>query len=77
VIAYVKAHESDVVISVVNIDPRNAQEGLVVVPADLGLPPAFGVRDVLDGSGYDWRLGGNYVRLEPGHRQAHVLEVLR
>jgi starch synthase (maltosyl-transferring) len=77
VIAYVKAHESDVVISVVNIDPRNAQEGLVVVPADLGLPPAFGVRDLLDGSGYDWRLGGNYVRLEPGHRQAHVLEVLR
>jgi starch synthase (maltosyl-transferring) len=76
-IAYVKAWEGDVVLSVVNIDPRNAQEGLVVVPADLGLPPVFGVRDVLDGSGYDWRLGGNYVRLEPGHRQAHVLEVLR
>jgi len=75
-IAYVKAFEGDVVISVVNIDPRNTQEGLVVVPADLGLPPAFGVRDVIDGSGYDWRLGGNYVRLEPGHRQAHVLEVL-
>ena len=51
------------------------QRGMRVI-ADLGLPPVFGVRDVLDGSGYDWRLGGNYVRLEPGHRQAHVLEVL-
>jgi starch synthase (maltosyl-transferring) len=68
------------VISVVNIDPRNAQEGLVTVPADLGLAPVFGVRDVLDGSGYDWRLGGNYVRLGGGgdsSRQAHVLEVIR
>jgi starch synthase (maltosyl-transferring) len=76
-IAYAKVHESDVILTVVNIDPHNTQEGLVTVPADLGLPPAFAVRDVLDGSGYDWRLGGNYVRLEPGHRQAHVLEVLR
>jgi starch synthase (maltosyl-transferring) len=79
-IAYAKAWEGDVVISVVNIDPRNAQEGLVTVPADLGLAPVFGVRDVLDGSGYDWRLGGNYVRLGGGgdsSRQAHVLEVIR
>jgi starch synthase (maltosyl-transferring) len=76
-IAYAKVFGDDVVLSVVNIDPRNAQEGLITVPADLGLPPVFGVRDVLDGSGYDWRLGGNYVRLEPGHRQAHVLEVIR
>jgi starch synthase (maltosyl-transferring) len=76
-IAYAKAHEGDIMLTVVNIDPRNAQEGLITVPADLGLPPVFGVRDVLDGAGYDWRLGGNYVRLEPGHRQAHVLEVLR
>jgi starch synthase (maltosyl-transferring) len=74
-IAYAKVHEGDVVLCVVNLDPHNVQEGLVTVPADLGLPPVFGVRDVLDGSGYDWRLGGNYVRLEPGHRQAHVLEV--
>jgi starch synthase (maltosyl-transferring) len=75
--AYAKVFGDDIVLSVVNIDPRNAQEGLITVPADLGLPPVFGVRDVLDGSGYDWRLGGNYVRLEPGHRQAHVLEVIR
>ena len=76
-IAYAKIHGPDVVLTVVNIDPHTTQEGLVTVPADLGLPPVFAVRDVLDGTGYDWRLGGNYVRLEPGHRQAHVLEVLQ
>jgi starch synthase (maltosyl-transferring) len=77
-IAYAKVHEGDVVLCVVNLDPHNVQEGLVTVPADLGLPPVFGVRDVLDGSGYDWRLGANYVRLGAGGdpiRQAHVLEV--
>jgi starch synthase (maltosyl-transferring) len=76
-IACAKVHDGDIVLVVVNIDPHHTQEGLVTVPADLGLPPVFAVRDVLDGWGYDWRLGGNYVRLEPGHRQAHVLEVLR
>jgi starch synthase (maltosyl-transferring) len=76
-IAYARVQDGDVVLVVVNIDPHHTQEGLVTVPADLGLPPVFAVRDLLDGSGYDWRLGGNYVRLEPGHRQAHVLEVLQ
>jgi starch synthase (maltosyl-transferring) len=45
------------------------------VPAHLGLPPAFQVQDLLDGQRYDWRLGGNYVRLGPGARQAHVMRV--
>jgi starch synthase (maltosyl-transferring) len=39
------------------------------------LPPVFNVRDVLDDSSFQWRIGRNYVRLEPGVRQAHVLEV--
>jgi starch synthase (maltosyl-transferring) len=71
-IAYAKRSREDVVITVVNIDPRFPQEGLAVVPASLGLPPAFTVRDVLSGERYGWRIGGNYVRLEPGIRQAHV-----
>jgi starch synthase (maltosyl-transferring) len=39
------------------------------------LPPAFQVQDLLDGTRYDWRMGGNYVRLGPGLRQAHVLRI--
>ncbi len=72
-IAYAKRTGDDVVICVVNIDPQWAQEGSVTVPAHLGLPPAFGVRDLLAGEAFDWRIGPNYVRLEPGG--AHVLEV--
>jgi starch synthase (maltosyl-transferring) len=48
---------------------------VAVVPAWLGLPPAFAVEDLLDGNRYDWRLGRNYVRLGPGERMAHVLRV--
>ena len=70
-IAYAKRTGDDVVICVVNLDPHWAQEGSVTVPAHLGLPPAFGVRDLLSDSVFDWRIGPNYVRLEPGG--AHVL----
>jgi hypothetical protein len=48
---------------------------VAVVPAWLGLPPAFAVEDALDGGRYDWRLGRNYVRLGPGDRMAHVLRM--
>ena len=44
-----------------------------VIPAHLGLPPAFAVHDLLSGAHFDWRIGANYVRLEPG--AAHVLRV--
>jgi starch synthase (maltosyl-transferring) len=74
-IAYAKRHGHNVVICVVNLDPHNAQEGLVDVPWELGVPPAFTVTDLLDYARYDWHLGGNYVRLSPYERSAHVLRV--
>jgi starch synthase (maltosyl-transferring) len=74
-IAYVKRTGSNVVLCVVNIDPRQAQEGSAVIPAHLGLPPAFAVEDLLTGETYDWRIGPNYVRLEPPFRQAHVFRL--
>jgi starch synthase (maltosyl-transferring) len=70
-LAYAKRHEDDVVLCVVNVDPHNEQEGVAVVPVDLGLPPAFTVDDALTGERFDWRLGRNYVRLPPGG--SHVL----
>jgi starch synthase (maltosyl-transferring) len=75
-IAYVKRHEGDTVLTVVCLDSQWAQEGLINVPAHLGLPPVFQVQDLLDGSRYDWRIGGNFVRLVPGERQAHVFRVI-
>jgi starch synthase (maltosyl-transferring) len=76
IIAYAKQSHGDTVITVVNIDPYNAQEGVVVVPAHLGTAPAFAVRDELSLEQYDWRLGHNYVGLDPWGRQVHVFRVL-
>jgi starch synthase (maltosyl-transferring) len=74
-IAYAKRTAGDVLLTVVNIDPHHSQEGVVVVPYELGLAPAFGVWDLLDGQRFDWRVGRNYVRLDPSVRAAHVLAV--
>jgi starch synthase (maltosyl-transferring) len=74
-IAYAKQSAGNTVITVVNLDPHQAQEGLAVVPANLGLPPSFTVNDLLSGERFQWRMGPNYVRLEPGVRQAHVNRV--
>jgi starch synthase (maltosyl-transferring) len=47
------------------------------VPDDLGLPWNFQVQDLLDGARYDWHVGGNFVRLAPGDRQAHLFRVVQ
>ena len=44
-------------------------------PAELGLPAAFDVTDLLGDGAFTWRAGRNYVRLEPGLQQAHLLHV--
>jgi starch synthase (maltosyl-transferring) len=74
-IAFAKHARGNTVLTVVNSDPHQTQEGLAIVPARLGLPPAFTVQDVLTDERFQWRIGPNYVRLEPGVRQAHVLRV--
>jgi starch synthase (maltosyl-transferring) len=71
-IAYAKQSRGNNLITVVNIDPHQVQEGVAIIPAELGLPPIFTVHDVLSDERFQWRIGPNYVRLEPGVRQAHV-----
>jgi starch synthase (maltosyl-transferring) len=73
-VAYAKRTEDNTIISVVTLDPVNAQEGVVVVPYGLGLPPVFTVTDLLSGESFDWRMGRNFVRLDP-YRVAHLLRV--
>jgi starch synthase (maltosyl-transferring) len=70
-LAYAKRAPGDVVLVVVNVDPASWQEGVCVIPYELGLPPAFHVADALTGEAFDWRVGRNFVRLAPGG--AHVL----
>jgi starch synthase (maltosyl-transferring) len=71
--AFVKREPGDVVIVVVNLDAFAAQEGVCVVPAGSGLPPAYAVRDLLAGEEFTWHVGRNYVRLGPG--KSHLLRV--
>ena len=71
-LAFAKRQEDDVLLAVVNLDPHHAQEGVIIVPYELGLPPSFAVLDLLSGERYDWQLGRNYVRLDPAFRVAHL-----
>ena len=74
-VAYVKHTPGNSVISVVSLDPFGVQEGSWR-SRRVGLPPAFPVEDLFTGEHFDWRIGGNYVRMEAGQRQAHVLRVV-
>jgi starch synthase (maltosyl-transferring) len=73
-IAYAKRTGDNTIITVVTLDPVDAQEGVVVVPYGLGLAPVFTVTDLLSGESFDWRMGRNFVRLDP-YRVAHLLRV--
>jgi len=72
-IAYAKQEQGDTVLVVVNLDVHAAQEGLLSIPAELGLPQRFAVTDALADGSFRWTADGNYVALGPGG--AHVLVV--
>ena len=55
--------------------PVREREGVVVLPAWIGLPPAVRVRDLLRDDVFTWHIGRNYVRLGP--EQSHVLAAER
>ena len=76
-IAYAKQAGGETVIVCVNLDPHAAHVGIADVPWQLGLPPTFRVRDMLDDATYTWTTGRNYLLLDPGVRQAHVFQVER
>ena len=76
--AYAKQEPGNTIIVVANLDPHHAQAGLLTIPAHLGLPPVFVVEDQFTGDHFDWRIGQNYVELNPHvpGKQVHLLKVL-
>jgi starch synthase (maltosyl-transferring) len=72
-IAYCKQTGHNTVITIVNVNYEYAQEGAVVLPAHLNLAPVMPVHDLITDQDFTWRLGHNYVRLEPG--ASHVVVV--
>jgi starch synthase (maltosyl-transferring) len=74
-LGYAKREGDNTLLIVVNLDPFETREGVAIVPAASGLPPAYPVRDLLSGESYFWHIGRNFVRLGPG--QSHILRVER
>jgi starch synthase (maltosyl-transferring) len=76
-LAYSKADGDDVLLFIVNLDPRNPQSGFVSLDRKaLGVEdePIFGVHDLLSGESYAWT-DRNYVELNPSREVLHVLKV--
>jgi starch synthase (maltosyl-transferring) len=71
--AFAKRHDDNAVVVVVNLDAAAEHEGVAVLPAALGFPPAFHADELLSDATFTWHTGRNYVRLGPG--QSHVLRV--
>jgi len=77
---YVKTNEdlSDIIMVVVNLDPKHAQSGWVNVPiADLGISAdqTYLVHDLLDDEKYIWHGSRNFVRVDPAHSPGHLFHV--
>jgi starch synthase (maltosyl-transferring) len=73
--AYLKRTADNAVVVVVNLDASATQEGVCILPASTGFPPAYRVHDLLATGDADWtwHIGRNYVRLAPGG--SHVLRI--
>jgi starch synthase (maltosyl-transferring) len=81
-IAYSKAtpDRSDVILTVVNLDPHHPQSGWVDLDlAALGLDAEqpFQAHDLLSGARFLWRGARNFVLLDPEKGPAHVLQARR
>jgi starch synthase (maltosyl-transferring) len=80
IIAYSKATAdlSDIIVVVINLDPRNVQSGWVELPtAEWGLGASYEVQDLINGASYSWSGQFNYVELDPATMPAHILHVRR
>lgn len=81
-LAYAKASPDgrNVIVTVVNLDPHQAQEGWVALsPAAIGVEPSqsFQVHDLLSDQRFLWQGEHHYVRLDPQQAPAHILQVRR
>jgi starch synthase (maltosyl-transferring) len=72
-IAYAKVTGDNAIVTVVNLDPASAREGVTILPASVGLAPSVRARELLTDEDFAWQTGRNYVRLEPG--QSHVIRL--
>jgi starch synthase (maltosyl-transferring) len=81
-ICYTKESEdrSNLILTVVNLDPHHTQSGFVTLPLDeLQIPQdrAYEAEDLLTGARYLWNGARNYVELNPSNLPGHILKIHR
>ena len=81
-VAYEKQSEdgSNVMVTVVNLDPDHPQEGWIQLePVSVGLEASstFEMHDLLSGQRFQWQGEWHYVRLDPHEAPAHVMQLQR
>ena len=82
ILCYSKESEdrSNLIVVIVNLDPRYTQAGYVQLPLwELGIPEdrSYEAEDLLTGERYLWNGPQNYVELNPGRVSGHVLRIHR
>jgi starch synthase (maltosyl-transferring) len=82
IICYTKESDdrSNLLLTVINLDPRHTQVGFVSLPLnELEIPGdrGFEAEDLLSGERYLWQGPRNYVELNPTQRSGHILKIHR
>lgn len=82
IVCYSKESEdrSNLIVTVVNLDPHFTQTGFITLPLEeLEIPAdrAYEAEDLLSGERYMWRGARNYVELNPATRGGHILCIHR
>ncbi len=71
---------SNLMVTVVNLDPHYTQTGFVTLPLDeLEIPQdrPYEAEDLLNGERYLWNGPRNYIELNPSARSGHILKIHR
>ena len=71
---------SNLILTIVNLDPHHTQAGIVTLPLDeleIPLDRAYEAEDLLTGERYLWHGPRNYVELNPSRQSGHILKIHR
>jgi len=71
---------SNLLVTIVNLDPHYTQSGFVTLPLDeleIPLDRPYEAEDLMTGDRYMWQGARNYVELNPAFRSGHILKIHR
>jgi starch synthase (maltosyl-transferring) len=76
IVCFSKSAADNVIVSIVNVDPQNAQSGWVTLDFP-GVGRSFQVHDLLSNARHTWHSGRNFVKLDPNVVPAHIFRIRR